>query len=85
MLYFYTEQELPCLRLDVVQEDLVAFMDSLPEGERGYLLLSGYRPFFQQMPGIGWEEVTRFKQEKIRTEAWDVQIWRVWNVERMSE
>ncbi len=81
MLYFYTEQEIPCLRLDEVREDLVAFMDSLPDGERGYLILSGYRPFFQQMPGIGWEEVIRFKQEKIRSEAWDVQIWRVWRTD----
>ncbi len=77
-LYFYTEKETACLGLDTIRDELRHFVEALPEGESGYLILSGYRPFFQSMPGIGWEEVVRYKQERIRTESWDVQIWRVW-------
>lgn len=77
-LYFYTDKEVPCLGLDTVRQDLRDFVDVLPENESGYLILSGYQPFFQRMEGIGSEEIIRVKQERIRTASWDVQIWRLW-------
>lgn len=78
MLYFYTRREVPCLRLDYTRQDLAAFVKNLPEGESGYLILSGYRPFFQQLDGLGWQELARFKHDHIRSDYWDVQIWRLW-------
>jgi 4-amino-4-deoxy-L-arabinose transferase-like glycosyltransferase len=77
MLYFYLDREIECLSLDHPLRDLRNSLnrDLVQPDDMAYLALTGYKPFFETIQGVCWQEVASHDRPRIIR---PVGIWRFW-------
>ena len=75
LLRFYSTADFRCLSRQTSPGELMDFVEAdLEPGEIAYLVLSGYRPFFENIRNLHSEEIARYDPSNITR---PVTIWQL--------